>query len=227
MPPYTRNVKRDKLVFVPVNAKILFGFKTKDFASLGGISSSDITALGHLTAESASTQSGKILVIGASAPTPPRVTKRLENAAAGNQRSASTFCSSTSLASALNAGWTLSKQGRGVLLKAASASRGTLTAIATLSNGAKYAFPMNAADFNQYGAALGLESSAAITTDTERNALVRGSRVPYPGKASIELGDGGTFTSFFSTSKAGDLGEAGFNQLTEEVVLNTVSSGGN
>ena len=223
MPSYTRNVKRDILVFVRANTKILFGFKTKDLAAIGGVSTADITALGHISGTAATAQAGKILVVGASAPKPPRVTKRRENAAAGTQKSVSTYCDALGLSNALAAGWTLSKQGRGVMLKAASASRGTLTAIATLSNGAKYAFPMNKADFDQYGSALGLESSAIITTETERDSLVRGSRIPFPGRASIELASGATFSTFFASSNAGGLAGAGFSQLTEQVILATAA----
>lgn len=222
MPSYTRGKKREALTFVAVNTKILYGFKTKDLASIGGVSSSDLTALGHLTATAANAQSGKILVVGAGAPKPPRVTKKLPNAAAGTQGSVSTFCANSALSTALAAGWSLAKQGRGVMLKAASSSRATLTVIATLSNGAKYAFPMNKADFDQYGSQLGLESSAAITTTAEKDSLVRGSTVPRPGKASIELADGSVFSTFFSTTA--NLATVGFSELSEEVVLNT--SGG-
>ncbi len=219
MPSYTRNVKRDQLVFVPANSKILYGFKTKDLTAIGGISASDISALGHLTSAAASTQTGKILVVGCNAPKPPRVSKKISTAAAGTQQTVSTFCGVTNLATALGAGWNLAKQGKGVLLKAASATRGSLTVIAELSNGALYCFPMNKTDFDTHGASLGLKSSAEITTTAERDSLVRGSRVPKPGKASIELTGGGVFSSYFSTSKEGDLGQAGFNQLTEETIL--------
>ncbi|WP_414587410.1 hypothetical protein [Scytonema sp. PCC 10023] len=225
MAGYTRNVKRDNLVFVPVNTKILYGFKTKDLTSISGVSAADIAPLGHLTVAAASAQVGKIMVVGANAPKPPRVTKRISTAAAGTQRSVSTFCATPSLARALSAGWNLSKQGGAVLVRPASASRGSLTAIVTLSNGARYCFSMNRTDFDAYGAALGLESAVTINTQAERDSLVRGSRIPRPGRASFETTGGGTFSSFFSTNKTGSLGESGFNQTTEEVVLNGAAGG--
>ncbi|ARV60604.1 hypothetical protein BZZ01_20040 [Nostocales cyanobacterium HT-58-2] len=220
MPSYTRNVKRDNLVFVPVNPKILYGFKTKDLTSISGVSAADIAPLGHLTATAASGRAGAILVVGANAPKPPRVTKRISAAAAGVQQSVSTFCATSSLAGALAAGWNVAKPGRGVLTRNASASRGTLTAIATLSNGARYCFPMNKADFDAHGAALGLESAATITNQGERDSLVRGTRLPRPGRASLEVAGGGTFVSFFSSSFSGELGKNNFHQLSEEVILN-------
>lgn len=217
MPSYTRNITRDNFVFVPLNTKILYGFKTKDLASLAGVSSSDLTALGHLTATAAMAQSGKIYVVGASAPKPPRVSKKLSNAAVGTQKSVSTYCGKTSLGAALTAGWNIAKNGHGVTLQAASANSGSLTAIATLSDGSKYCFPMNKSDFDAHGAALGLESSTAITTITEKDSLVRGSSKPKPGRVSKKMSGGGTFSSFFST--ATDVAEAGYNIIEEEIVI--------
>lgn len=217
MPSYTRNVKRDNLVFVPCNTKIHYGFKTKDLSALGGVSSADVTALGHLSASAATAVAGAILVIGASAPKPPRVKKAISNAAAGAQKSVSTFCSKTGLGVALSAGWSLVNQGVTVSLRAASAQSGSISAIATLSNGAKYVFPMNKADFDAYGAALGLESSTDITTTTERDSLVRGSSTPKPGKASKILDGGGTFSSFYTDGT--NVATAGFNILNDELVI--------
>lgn len=218
MPSYTRGKKKENMAFVPANSVILYGFKVKDFASVSGISSSDLTTqLGHLTAAAAAVLSGKIMVVGANSPKPPRVSKKIPNAAAGTQRSVSTFCSVTTLSAALGAGWTLAKQKRSTLLRAASAGRNSLTAIATLSNGALYAFPLNTADFNTYGAKLGLESAATITTETEKAKLISGSRLPRPGRATLELEDGSDFTSFFSTGT--DIGSQGFSQIDEEIVL--------
>ncbi|UYD38980.1 hypothetical protein [Tolypothrix sp. PCC 7601] len=217
MPSYTRNVARDQLVFVACNTKILYGFKTKDLASLSGVSSSDLTALGHLTSSAAMGQSGKIYVVGASAPKPPRVNKKLSNAAVGTQKSISTYCAKTALGAALTAGWNISKNGHGVTLQAASASSGSLTAIATLSDGSKYCFPMNKADFDAHGAALGLEASTAITSTSEKDSLVRGSSKPKPGRVSKKTSGGGTFSSFFSTGT--DVAQAGYNITEEEIVI--------
>ena len=217
MPSYTRDITRDQFVFVPVNTKILYGFKTKDLASIGGVSSADLTALGHLTASAAMAQSGKIYVVGASAPKPPRVSKKLNNAAVGTQKSISTYCGKPNLGSALTAGWNVAKNGHGVTLQAASASSGSLTAIATLSDGSRYCFPMNKADFDAHGAALGLESSTTITTTAEKDSLVRGSSKPKPGRASKKTASGGTFSSFYSSGT--DVSAAGYNIIEDELVI--------
>ncbi|PHJ60235.1 hypothetical protein VF14_11645 [Nostoc linckia z18] len=223
MPSYTRNKKREDVIFVAVNSVIRFGWKSKDLASVSGISQSDLTNdLGH-TAQNAVTGSGLILVIGAQAPKPARVTKRLSNATVGQQQSISTFCAHDKLATALGKGWNLSKNRRSVTLRALSASRGSLTAIAKLSGDIHYCFPMNKADFEAYGSELGLESATNIT-DTERNKLVSGSSKPRPGRASKQLSDGSTFSSFYST--ATDVSAVGYDILSEEIVLAVATGGG-
>ncbi|MBG1267745.1 hypothetical protein [Nostoc sp. WHI] len=83
---------------------------------------------------------------------------------------------------------------------------------------------MNRADFEAFGAQLGLESSAKIT-DTEKDKLVSGCSKPRPGRASKQLSDGSNFSSFFSTAKMGEVTTAGYDILDEEIVLK-VSSGG-
>lgn len=226
MPSYTRGKKRENFTFVAVNNTILYGFKTKDISAIAGVSSADlVTQLGHMTAtEAANAGAARIMVVGANAPKPPRVSKKISNAAVGTQQSVSTFCSVITLSAALGAGWNLVKTGRGVILRAASAGKGTVTAVAKLSNGASYAFPMNKADFDAYGAQLGLESAATVTTPDEKAKLVSGSNNPRPGRAALELADGSIFSSFFSS--ATDLGTSGFSQLTQEVVLVQAAGGG-
>jgi hypothetical protein len=218
MAPYTRGKKRDQFVYVAINEIMRYGFKTKDLSSLPGVSASDITALGHVKAEVVASETGKIRILGANAPKPPRVVKKASNVAVGTQQSVSTFCSRFSLGTAQGAGWSIVKPGKGVSLRANTTARNSLTAIAKCSDGSLYCFPLNKADYDTYGAQLGLESSVTITTDTERNKLVSGSSIPRPGKASIELSSGAIFTSFYSHDKADDLGRDGFS-LTEEYVL--------
>jgi hypothetical protein len=223
MPSYTRNKKRENMVFVAVNPVIRFGWKSKDLASISGISQSDLTNdLGH-TAQSSITGSGLILVVGAQAPKPARVTKKLSNASVLQQQSVSTFCAHDKLATALGKGWNLSQNRRSVTLRASNASRGSLTAIATLSDGTFYCFPMNKADFEAYSAELGLDKSTKITNENERNKLVSGSSKPRPGRASKRLDDGSSFSSFYSTGT--DVAAADYDILSEEVIL-PVSTGG-
>lgn len=212
------------MVFVYANERILWGYKTKDLASLSGISTADLTdQLGHIKQEAAQDLVGAILVIGANAPKPPRVTKRLTGTTTG-QRSVSTYCSVRTLSKALQNGWTMSKAGRGVTVRAASGNRPSQTAIAELSDGTLYAFPMNSADFKAYGAGLGLRDAATITSDAERARLVSGSRLPRPGRAGLELSDGSNFSSFYSSNT--NLGTGGFSQIDDEVVLNPSNNAG-
>ncbi len=224
MPSYTRGKTRPTLVFVAINDLLVFGFKPKDISSLTGVSASDVTALGHQAVSAVA--AGKIRVIGSQAPKPPRVGKRLSGAAVGQQQSVSTYCSYTSISAAQAAGWNLIKGRRSVSLKASNASRPSLTAIATLSDGSLYCFPLNKADFDSYASELGLESATTVTTDTERKKLVSGSSTPYPGRASKLLAGSSTFSTFFSTSKQGDVSTAGYDILSEERVIATGAAGG-
>jgi hypothetical protein len=219
MPSYTRGKKRENLVYVDINQYCYFVFKTKDLSSLSGISASDITALGHKDETAVASDTTRIRIIGASAPKPPRATKKLSNAAAGTQQSASTFCGYTSIATAQAAGWKITKTRRSVSLRAASALRGSLTAVAVLSDGSHYCFPMNKADYDTYATSLGLKDSSTLTAATEVGKLVSGSSIPRPGKASIELGTGSRFSSFYSSNSRSDAASAGFDILSEEIVL--------
>lgn len=216
MSSYTRGKKRPNTVFVYLNNSIYFGFKPKDIASITGVTASDITALGHIPPSGV--PSGRIKVVGAKAPQPPRVMKKLGNPV-GQQQSASTFCAYNSLAAAQTSGWSLIKSRRGVTLRSAAAPRQSLTAIATLGDGSLYCFPMNKTDFESYGAELGLQSSTLITSDTEREKLVSGASLPYPGRASKLLSNGSTFSSFFSTASQGDVLDAGYDIISEEKIL--------
>jgi len=216
MPSYTRNKKRSELVFVLVNGLVYFGFKPKNLTQFSGISNTDITALGHILADDAS--AGLIKIIGAQAPKPPKVKKKLPNASVGQQQSISTFCAYNQLVAANAEGWNLLESRKSVTLRALSASRGSLTAIAKLSNDSLYCFPMNKADFEAYSAELGLRTSANLT-DVERSKLVAGSSIPYPGRASKKLDDGSTFSSFFSTEKQAEIAEAGYDIVSEQKVM--------
>ncbi|MBD2365184.1 hypothetical protein H6G36_29205 [Anabaena minutissima FACHB-250] len=215
MPAYTRNQKRESLVFVPVNLYMSYGFKTKDLSSLAGVSSADITALGHVSLDAAI----GCKIVGAKTPKPPRVSKKIPNATPLQQQSVSTFCGYDKLVAALAAGWNMSKRGQSVIIKPSSATRGTLTAIALLSDFSLYCFSMNKADFEAYGAELGLKSATQITGSVERKKLVSGSSTPYPGRASKELADGSRFTSFYSTEEVENISTLGYDILSEEKTL--------
>lgn len=226
MSSFTRGKKREDLVYVLVNAGMYYGWKRKDFATIAGISDADLTTIGHLKAEGATLTAGNIIVIGAKSPQPARVTRKIANATVGQQQTISTFCAHDKLTAALGAKWNVTTSRKGVTLRAPSATRGSLTAIATLGDNSMYCFPMNKADFDAFGAELGLESASQNITDTERVKLVSGSSRPYPGRASKLLEDGSTFTSFFSTANQSAMLTAGYAILSEEVVISNGTAGG-
>jgi hypothetical protein len=226
MPEYTRGQLRDQLRFVPINPIFLYGWKTIDLAARTGITQQDLTTqLGHLTPVAAAAVANRIMVTGANSPKPARVVRRDPTAPVSQPSSTSTYVAYNSLAAATAAGWTLAGQGRGVKLTADVDGRRSVTAIAELSNGALYCFPMNRADFNLYGATLGLEDPATITTDAERRSLVTGSRTK-PGRASIETGTG-VFSSFYATDAQTAVLAAGFSiDTTERIEYQAAAAGG-
>ncbi|AFZ01631.1 hypothetical protein [Calothrix sp. PCC 6303] len=221
MAVYTRGKKRDILTYVAVYPTLLYGFKTKDFNNLAGITTANLVAqLGHLLGDF-TPPAGSIRVIGANTPKPNRVTKRIANAGVGSQQSVSTFCSSETLTNAMSGGWNVTKQRRGVNLRPETSSKNTLTAIATLSDGSLYCYPMNKADYTTYAEPLGLTNSAGLgsISPAERGKLVSGSTIPRPGKAAIEVSGGGIFSTFYSTANKDALATAGFSILTDESVF--------
>lgn len=223
MPSYTRGKKREQVFFVAINTKIRYGWKSKDLSTISGISSTELTNdLGHIS-QSSITGSDLILVIGAQSPKPARVSRKIQNASVGQQQSVSTFCAYDKLATALGKGWNLAENRRSVTLRASNASRGSLTAVASLSDNSLYCFPMNKADFEAYGAELGLESASSIS-NTELDRLVSGSSKPFPGRAGKLLSNGSSFSSFYSTEAAGLVTDAGYDILSEEIVLKVTAS---
>lgn len=218
MPEYTRGTLRDVLTFVPINARFFYGWKTVDLSARTGISAADIkTQLGHRTAAEAAGVASSIMVTGANSPKPARVVKRDPTAPISQPSSTSTYIAYNALASAAAGGWSLSKPSRGVRLTANVDGKRSVTAIAELSNGALYAFPLNRVDFDVYAATLGLQSAGQITTATERNALVTGSRTK-PGRVSIEPLGGGIFQTYYSTASEEAAIAAGFNVERPEFI---------
>lgn len=224
MPAYTRGKKRGDIKYVKVTTNMFFGFKPKDISSIAGVTEGDIAALGHIAP--GSVPPAAILVLGANAPKPPRVSRRIKTATVGQQQTVGTFCGFDKMADAQEKGWNIVKYRKGVMLRAVNASRGSQTAIAELSDGSLYCFPMNKADFELFGAELGLKSSATVQSETEKSKLVSGSSTPYPGKASKLLEDGSTFSSFFSTSKGSETAFNGaYDVISEEKIVRRESAG--
>ncbi|MBD1917167.1 MULTISPECIES: hypothetical protein [Cyanophyceae] len=217
MSDFTRGQVRDTLTFVRVNARFMYGWKTVDLAARTGISAADIKGqLGHMTPAEALAGANRLMVTGANSPKPARVVKRDRTAPISQPGSTSTYIAFDKLAAATTAGWTLAKGARGVRLTASVDGRRSMTAVAELSNGLLYAFPLNRVDFERAGAALGLQAAAQITTLIERQSLVTGSR-SKPGRASIEDG-GGVFSTFYSTDAQDAVVAAGYNLETEEFI---------
>lgn len=197
MPSYTRGQLRDQNVAVKLTATTFYQFKTKDLASIAGISASDLAVLGQIPIadDGSGLPSGATVFLRANSPKPARVGKKLNSNSGNVQSNISTFCSFDALTNALRAGWNLQKQALTVSL---SITGKQITAIAELSNDVLYCFSLNKADFDQYKEQLGLVGAETITTDAERARLVRGSSLPKPGKAKLKLENGKTFSTFCS-----------------------------
>lgn len=215
MPAYTRGVTRELLVCVrcfSATANTYFGFKTKDFAEISGVSNDDITPLGYQTPDLL--PNGSLLFIRANAPKPPRARKVInKNPSVAQQGSISSYFSLGYEPAILAAGWNITKGATPVTLKA---NARFTTAIAKVSNGAYYAWSMNTADFAAYQADLGLLSIADITTAAERAKLVRGSALPRPAKAVRNFDDAKSFSTFVSFDKIDNLGSTDLSLFSGE-----------
>jgi len=214
----TRGRKRDLVRFVPINDVFLYGWATVDLAAATGVSAADLTTqLGHLTPEAAGAGAGTVLVLGCNAPKPARAVKKLANATTATSGSVSTFVAYNKKVAAVGGGWNISGNQRSVRLRAASAGKRSVTAVATLSNGLLYAFAMNAADFALVGGDLGLQGAAQISS-LEAKKLATGMTSTRPGRAAIE-DSGGMLSSFYTTASRDTAAAAGFDILSDEKVL--------
>jgi hypothetical protein len=217
MPAYIRGSKRDQLRFVLLNPIFAYGWKTVDLAARTGISAADLsTQLGHMTAAEADAVANRIMVTGANSPKPARVVMRDITAPVGSPGSTSTYVAYDKLAAATTAGWSLAKQARGVRLTANIDGKRSVTAIAELSNGLLYSFPLNKADFDRVSATLGLVDAASITTATENNSLATGCRTK-PGKCSNEDSEG-IFSTYYATAAKEAAIAGGYNIDTTEFI---------
>jgi hypothetical protein len=217
MSQFTRGQFRDNATFVLVNPVFCYGWKTVDLAARVGVSNADLVSqLGHMTPIVADGIANRVMVTGANSPKPGRVVKRDRTAPVSQVASTSTFLAYDKLAAATTAGWTLAKQSRRVALAPPVDGTRSMTAIAELSNGLLYAFPLNRADFDEFGAALGLQTALQINTTLERRKLATGSRTK-PGKALIK-NSGGEFSSFFATDAEETAIAAGFKIMKGEFI---------
>jgi hypothetical protein len=143
--------------------------------------------------------------------------KKIINAgttSASVQESVSTFVAYDAGAQALNAGW--KPAGSGKLLPSIRQNSRTVTAAASVDFGngiiGYYLFPMNAADatFPQI-AALGLSFAGGSLSDAEIRKGFSGSSQPRPFRATLELENGSTISSFCSHDKLTDAANAGWS----------------
>lgn len=218
MPAYTRGRLRDNATFVALNTVFHYGWKAPDLDAAVGISAVDLsTELGHMTTTEAAAAVGAILVTGANSPKPHRVKKTLSSAPLNAAGSVSTFVAYNKMAAATAGGWTMAKRGHGVRLTASTAPVRRVTAVATLSNGLNYCFPMDKSDFGTFGSDLGLKAAETMNTSAERMRLATGCTTK-PGKCSKSVA-GGTFSSFYTTESMDTIVGLGYNIDTEEVIV--------
>lgn len=226
MSRFNRGRSREDLRFVAINDLLFYGFKTKDAASIPGVSASDLTALGHQTATAIADNNTKILVFAPRAPKPVKFKKSLSNPA-GQQQSFTAFCAYNAKATALAAGFTpVAKSGRKVSLRAAVSGNGSkISAIAEMENGALFVWPMDSTDFGAYSTELGLQSAANITTEAERKVLVAAPGAGMrPGRAVKQLAEG-TISSYFSFGA--NIAASGWSVTAEENLgIDTYTAGG-
>lgn len=214
MSKFNRGKLKDSMVFVPLNNLLYYGFNIKDASSIAGVSLTDLTACGHVSATAIADNDTKVLVFSPNSPKPQRFTKKLKNAA-GQQQSFSTFVGYASKKTALTAGFKpVAGSGAKVNLRANPSSGGSkISAIAEMENGLMYVWSMDSADFGTVKADLGLLAAADINTDAEKKMLVVAPGAGcQPGRAKKELAEG-SISSFYSFGK--EL-PAGWSQVSSE-----------
>lgn len=218
-----RGRKREDLTYVAASDFVMYGFKTFDISSVAGITTSDLTALGHIKAEGMTVDSTKVYVLRANAPKPPRVSKKTTNTGVGTGTggtgvqplTVSTFCAYNKLNDAFAAKWTLAKQGRGITFRGEGSPTRQRTVAVPLGGGF-YCFSCDRSTFDNYGTALGLKGTL---TAAEAQKAFMGASAPKPGKAVAKLTTG-TVTSMYDPTKKGDLiGSSVGWSLTEAILL--------
>lgn len=210
MPASTRGQLRDQRVFVKINSALAFGWATADLSTAAGVSSADLkTGLGHLSEVEAMAAAGLVLVTGANAPKPARVTKKLRNAPIGTRASLSTYISFDKLIAAAALGFRLSKPGRpSPALRPFNGLTRTATGVVTLSNGLHCAVPIDPSVATEaLMTQLGIQSRTEVSA-TEMLRVVRGAR-SKPGHVQITLENGVLASLPFSSAKETDAATIG------------------
>lgn len=206
MPASVRGQRRDNKIAVKINSRLAFVWSSVDVSSIAGVSSADVEALGHMPIAAAIANTNLVKVSGANAPKPARVGKKLPNSPIGQRASVSTYCAFDKMLTAIAAGFKLLKESKSAPRigqfgdgEGLPVTR-TMYGVVTLSNGLKYASPMDprVADVD-LRASLGIEKASEISVN-DKLLLVRGSR-SRPGKAQGETGVGISATLPYSTAK--------------------------
>lgn len=217
MPDYLVGQARDVMSFVKVYAGGLlhYGWNTKDLTGLTGVSSADITALGHKDAAAVGAITGAIAILGANSPKPARFKKVVNrNPSASQQGSVSTFCDADSFATALSAGWKLTKSVRTPKI---SNNGRTVTVGAKCTDGGIYLFPMNATRAAEVAGELGLILPSSLST-SERQKAFTGTSYPRPYKVSLP-GANGDKSTFASSDTIDSATSAGWNIDESEILF--------
>jgi hypothetical protein len=210
MPASTRGQLRYQRVFVKINNSLGFGWNTADLSQAAGVSNADLkTGLGHLSETEAMAASALVLVTGANAPKPARVTKRLRNAPIGTRATLSTYCSFDKLAAAAALGFRLSSPARpSPTLRPFNTTVRSATGVVTLSNGLLCAMSLDPSVLTpNLMTQLGIEERTNVSP-TERLRVVRGAR-SKPGRVQITLENGILAQLPFSTAKEDDAASVG------------------
>lgn len=227
MPASTRGVLRDQLTFVLVNPVFAYGWSAPDIAAASGVSTADLkTGLGHMDATEAAAIAGVVMVTGANAPKPGRVIKKIANSPVGQRASVSTFVAFNRLATANAAGFRGGTRARSVSLSAPGAGKRTYSGVVELSNGLLYLQPIDSiAGTPERREAFGIQIASQISA-TEFLKIARGCRTK-PGRAEIELGEGGGFATLpFSTDKQDDVSALAGASIKETEFLEYATGGG-
>lgn len=219
MPASTRGVKRPDTTFVLVSEFLAYGWASANIAALPGISEAELTtSLGHMREGAMFT--GYVRVMGANAPKPLRVKKRIPNPQVGTRGSVSTFCGYDKFPAAQVAGWRFAKAPGRVTVSPPRAGSRTFTGVVVLSNSEWYAQPIDSiAATSEVQETLGILVASGITANG-RKLLVRGSK-SKPGIARVTLPGGGVAQLPFSAARRTNVLAAGYEVIKDESIFYT------
>ena len=228
MPNYLRGVEKAVLTFVELNnSNMFYGFTTRDFTEIPGITQEDLDALGHRNEiyhdalDIIYALPNKLAIFGANSPKPARYKKVINKRPNADQiGSISTFISQglTYASSASARGWKYASPSKAVSL---AGNARNVTALAQLSEESAagfYGFSMNASDFELYEDELGIFSKTELT-ELERSRSFTGATRPKPPRVKKKLSGNRTITTYASSGDAltSALVDFGWELLSDEI----------